>query len=112
MLSAPQAAGAGNTPAEVQRMIKELTEPKMNWREILRQQIQSTIKTDYTFMRPSRKGWHTGAILPGMNFDETIDLAIAIDMSDPVGNEQGKDLTKLRVSWIQIQRLQNCTMVF
>ena len=91
MLSAAQAAGAGNTPAEVQRMIKELTEPKMNWREILRQQIQSTIKTDYTFMRPSRKGWHTGAILPGMNFDETIDLAIAIDMSGSIGNEQGKD---------------------
>ena len=44
MLHAAQAAGAGNTPGEVQRMIKELTEPKMNWREILRQQIQSTIK--------------------------------------------------------------------
>ena len=66
MLSAAQAAGAGNTPAEVQRMIKDLTEPKMNWREIIRQQIQSTIKHDFTFSRPSRKGWHTGAILPGI----------------------------------------------
>ena len=52
-------------PAGVQRMIKELTEPKMNWREILRQQIQSTIRSDFTFQRPNRKGWHTGAILPG-----------------------------------------------
>ena len=41
---------------QVTRMIKELTEPKMNWREILRQQIQSTIRSDYTFSRPSRKG--------------------------------------------------------
>jgi len=91
MMSAAQAAGAGNVPGAVQRMIKELTEPKMNWRELLRQQIQSTIKNDYTFSRPSRKGWHTGAILPGMNFDETIDICIALDMSGSIGNAQAAD---------------------
>ena len=91
MISSAQAAGAGNTPAEVNRLIKELTEPKMNWREILRQQIQSTIRNDFTFSRPSRKGWHTGAILPGQNFDETIDIAIALDMSGSIGDAQAKD---------------------
>jgi predicted metal-dependent peptidase len=91
MMAAAQAAGAGNTPGEVQRMIKELTEPKMDWREILQQQIQSTIKNDYTFMRPNRKGWHTGAVLPGMNFDETIDICIALDMSGSIGDAQAKD---------------------
>jgi len=91
MMQAAQAAGAGNTPKEVQRMIKELTEPKMNWREILRQQIQSTVRNDYTFARPSRKGWHTGAVLPGMNFDETIDVAIALDMSGSIGDDQARD---------------------
>jgi predicted metal-dependent peptidase len=91
MMSAAQAAGAGNVPGEVARMIKELTEPKMNWRELLRQQIQSTIRCDYTFSRPSRKGWHTGAILPGMNFADTIDVAIGIDMSGSIGDIQGQD---------------------
>jgi len=91
MMSAAQAAGAGNIPGEVERMIKELTEPKMNWREILRQQIQSTIRNDFTFSRPSRKGWHTGAILPGMNFEETIDIVCGIDMSGSIGDAQGKD---------------------
>ena len=91
MMSAAQAAGAGKTPKEIERMIKNLTEPKMNWREILRQQIQSTIRNDYSFARPSRRGWHTGAILPGMQFDETIDICIAIDMSGSIGNEQAED---------------------
>jgi predicted metal-dependent peptidase len=91
MMSSAQAAGAGNVPGEIQRMIKELTEPKMNWREILRQQIQSIIKHDFTFSRPSRKGWHTGAILPGQNFDETIDVAIGLDMSGSIGDDQAKD---------------------
>jgi len=91
MINAAQSAGAGNVPAGVQRMIKELTEPKMNWRELLRQQIQSTIKSDYTFARPNRKGWHTGAVLPGMNFAETIDICIALDMSGSIGNDQAAD---------------------
>jgi predicted metal-dependent peptidase len=91
MISAAQSAGAGNVPGEIRRMIKELTEPKMNWRQMLRQQIQSTIRNDYTFARPSRKGWHTGAILPGMNFDETIDICISLDMSGSIGDDQAKD---------------------
>ena len=97
VMQAAQAAGAGNIPASVARMIKDLTEPKMNWREILRQQIQSTIKNDYTFMRPNRKGWHMSAILPGTNYDETIDICVAIDMSGSIGDEQAKDfLTEIK----------------
>ena len=90
-IQAAQAAGAGNTPGMIQRMIRELTEPKMNWREILGQQIQSTIKNDYTFMRPSRKAWHMSAILPGTQFQETIDICVSIDMSGSIGDDQAKD---------------------
>jgi len=60
----------------------------MNWREILRQQIQSTIKADYSFSRPSRKSWHTGAILPGTMFADTIDICVSLDMSGSIGDEQ------------------------
>ena len=91
MINAAQSAGAGNTPAGVQRMIKELTEPKMNWRQLLRQQIQSTIKSDFTFTRPSRKGQMSGAILPGMSFQDTIDICVSIDMSGSIGDKQAKD---------------------
>ena len=87
MIQAAAAAGAGNTPASVQRMIKDLTEPKMNWRELIRMNIQSIIRNDYSFARPNRKGMHSGAILPGMKNDETIDVAIAIDMSGSIGVE-------------------------
>ena len=91
MIQAASAAGAGNVPAGVQRLIKEMTESKMNWRELLRQQIQSTIKSDYTFARPSRKGQMSGAILPGMNFQDTIDLCVCLDMSGSIGNDQAAD---------------------
>jgi predicted metal-dependent peptidase len=90
-MTAAQAAGAGNTPASIARLIRDLTESKMNWREILRQQIQSTIKNDFSFMRPNRKGWHMNAILPGTNYDETIDICVAIDMSGSIGDDQARD---------------------
>jgi predicted metal-dependent peptidase len=92
MIQAAQAAGAGNVPGEIQRMIKELTEPKMNWRDMLRQQIQSTIKNDFSFSRPSRKGQMSGAILPGSFFDNTIDICLALDMSGSIGDVQAKEM--------------------
>ena len=91
VMAAAQAAGAGNTPGMIQRMIKDLTEPKMNWREILRQQIQSVIKDDYTWMRPSRKSWHLAAVLPGNSLKETIDICVSIDMSGSISDEQARD---------------------
>jgi predicted metal-dependent peptidase len=92
MVQAAQAAGAGNVPGEIKRIIQQLTEPKMNWREIIQTQIQSTIRADYTFARPSRKGWHMNAVLPGMDFEESIDIAVAIDMSGSISNEQATDM--------------------
>jgi predicted metal-dependent peptidase len=87
MIQSAAAAGAGKTPAGIMRMIKDLTEPKMNWRELVRQEIQSIVRNDYSFTRPNRKSMHSGAILPGMKEATTIDVAISIDMSGSIGNE-------------------------
>ncbi len=91
MLSAAQAVGAGNTPLGVQRLLKDLTEPKMNWRELLQQQIESCVKSDFTWMRPSRRGWHCDAILPGMRNGEALEIAIAIDTSGSISGDMLKD---------------------
>ena len=90
VLQAAQAAGAGNVPGNVKRMIKDLTEPQISWKELLEQQIQSTIKNDYTFARPGRKSWHMDAILPATKPGETIDIVIGIDTSGSIGPEELK----------------------
>ena len=92
VLQAAEAAGAGKLPAGVKRMIKSLTNPQMNWREIIRQQIQSLIKTDFTWMRPSRRSWHMDAIFPGSNFAETIDVCISIDASGSMSTAMLQDI--------------------
>jgi predicted metal-dependent peptidase len=87
MIQSAAAAGAGRTPAAIQRMISELTEPKMDWRQLVQQEIQSIVRNDYSFQRVNRKSMHSGAILPGMKEATTIDVAIAIDMSGSIGVE-------------------------
>ena len=87
MIQSAAAAGAGKTPAGIMRMIKDMTEPKMNWREIVNQEIQSIIRNDYSFTRPNRKSMHSGAVLPGMKEATTIDIGISIDMSGSIGQE-------------------------
>lgn len=85
VLQAAQSSGAGNIPLGVKRLIKDLTKPVVNWRELLQQQIQSTIKDDFTWMRPNRRSWHMDAIMPGMNPGTQIDVCIAIDTSGSIG---------------------------
>jgi predicted metal-dependent peptidase len=87
MIQSAAAAGAGKTPAGIMRMIKDMTEPKIDWRELVRQEIQSIVRNDYSFTRPNRKSMHSGAILPGMKEATTIDVGIAIDMSGSIGDE-------------------------
>jgi predicted metal-dependent peptidase len=83
--------GAGNLPAGVKRLIQQLTEPQLNWREILRMNLESTIKADYTWMRASRKGWHMDAVMPGQKPDEMIDVAVMLDASGSISETMLKD---------------------
>ena len=83
--------GAGNLPAGVKRLIQQLTEPQMNWREILRMNLESTIKADYTWMRASRKGWHMDAVMPGQKPDEMIDIAVMLDASGSISQDMLRD---------------------
>ena len=92
MAAAAASDGAGNLPAGVRRLIQDMTAPKMNWREFLRMQLESTIKSDFTWMRASRRGWHMDAVMPGMKNDEMIDIAISIDASGSMGADILRDV--------------------
>jgi predicted metal-dependent peptidase len=91
LAAAAASDGAGNLPAGVKRIIEDMTAPKMNWRELLRMQLESTIKSDYTWMRNSRRGWHMDAVMPGMKLDPMIDIAVSIDASGSMLDKMLKD---------------------
>ena len=90
VLAAANSAGAGNVPLGIKRMLKDLTAPVIGWKELLEQQIQSVIKNDYTWARPSRRSWHMDAVMPGLKPGEMIDVCIAIDQSGSISSEDSK----------------------
>ena len=92
MIQAAQSAGAGNVPAGIERMIKDLTEPKMSWREMLDMQIQSVFKNDYSWLRPSRKGWDLDAIMPSMTYDDKVEVSIGMDASGSMTDPMLRDI--------------------
>lgn len=91
VIQSAKAAGASNVPGGVKRILKDILEPELNWRELLAQQIQTVIKSDYTMMNPSRKGQDSGIYLPGMDRETTIDIAAAIDMSGSIMDDMARD---------------------
>lgn len=81
VMQAAAAAGAGKTPMGVQRYLDRILKPVIDWRTLVEQHIQSQIKSDFTFMRPSRRSFSCDAILPGSNVDTMVELHVAMDMS-------------------------------
>ena len=90
ILNAASSAEAGTIPKGVERLIKQVTDPVMPWRELIQTNLTSAIRTDFSWMRPSRRGWHMDAIMPGMTPGEEIDVTVAIDMSGSISNKQAQ----------------------
>ena len=90
IISAAESAGANNLPMGVKRMLSSLTAPVIGWKELLEQQIQSIVKSDYTFSRISRRGWGMDAILPGMQVGNQIEVDIALDQSGSISEDDSR----------------------
>ena len=90
IINAAQSAEAGSLPKGVERLIKQATDPVMPWRELIQTNLTSAIRTDFSWMRPSRRSWHIDAVLPGMTPGEEIDVVVAIDMSGSISNKQAQ----------------------
>lgn len=91
VIQAAQSVGAGNLPGDIKRMIGELTEPKMDWRQMIRVSLESNLVSDFTFMRPNRKSQFSNVILPGMKRDQQIDIAIGLDVSGSISQQDATD---------------------
>jgi predicted metal-dependent peptidase len=90
IINAAAGAEAGKLPAGVKRLLDDITDPKMPWRDLIQTNLTSLIKSDYSFSRPNRRGWHMDAIMPGSIPGEEIDVVVAIDMSGSISDKQAQ----------------------
>ena len=78
--------GAGGLDREMQ----ELLQPKVNWREVLRDYVKSMChsKDTSSWRRVNRRFLSTGVYMPSMIGEKVGHLVVAIDTSGSIGNEE------------------------
>lgn len=74
---------AGEIPGEVLRIIDDLINPKLNWKELLQRYVSAKIKEDYSWTRPNRRHFPR-FYLPSLYSDAIGHITIAIDTSGSI----------------------------
>lgn len=82
--AAQQARVMGNLPAGIARLVDELLNPKVDWREVLRRFITTNAKNDYSWQRPNRRYIHQGLYLPSLYSEQLGDIVLAVDTSGSI----------------------------
>jgi len=81
----------GVIPAEVERFIDKLINPRLSWDNILQRFLTDKVKGDYTWARPNRR-FMPEFYLPTQHSDSLAKITIAIDTSGSISKE---DLTAI-----------------
>ena len=83
-LAAGKMGGTGN------RDLDELLQPQVDWREVLREFVQTTCAgSDYsTYSRPNRRLMSQGIYMPSGISEQVEELVIAIDTSGSIGQSE------------------------
>lgn len=83
-------SNSGNCPVGVKRLVQEFVSPKIDWKQLLAETIQSCFRDDYSFNKPSKRSWgidgEIGCILPGSNMANTVDICVSLDTSGSISD--------------------------
>lgn len=74
----------GELPSSLQRMIGDLLEPKVPWRQALREFIRIHAKDDYCWSRPNRRYLAQGVILPSLHSERMGRIVFGVDTSGSI----------------------------
>lgn len=81
--------GRGDLPGGLARLIDEALQPKVDWRDVLREFVTRSVRSatpcDYSWARPNRRFVAAGMYLPGHISHALGDIAVLIDTSGSVG---------------------------
>jgi predicted metal-dependent peptidase len=77
-------ANAGTVPGYLERLISQLKEARVSWRELTRQFIDTSMTKDYSWSRPNRRSASTGNITPGFIADALHHMVFAVDTSGSI----------------------------
>jgi len=80
----------GKGTSGLSRELQDLLEPKIDWREVLREFVKSTCRAKDTssWRRPNRRYLSTGTYMPSMIGERVGHLVVAVDTSGSIGDAE------------------------
>jgi len=82
----------GKAPGDLERLIKELLDPVIPWKEVLARFIDQAARNDYTWTIPNPRYIQQGLYLPSLKSQEIGNILLAIDTS---GSIEQRDLDEM-----------------
>ncbi|MGA9991858.1 MAG: VWA-like domain-containing protein [Thiobacillaceae bacterium] len=83
--AAQQAAAAGKPGGAMARLVESWLQPKLPWRALLAHYFFESARSDYNYMRPSRR--EGDMIMPSLKSPHS-DMVVALDTSGSIGNAE------------------------
>lgn len=74
----------GQLSDSLRRVISEVLEPRVPWRQVIREFIRVQVRDDYNWKRPNRRYLHRGFALPSLSNERMGRLDVAIDTSGSI----------------------------
>lgn len=100
----------GSIPGEIEVALDKLLNPKLPWDQILARYFTAFDKTEYTFRKPNRR-FLPHHILPSAYGEALGHVAMAIDMSGSVSDEETNQFVSDAHSVIQNVKLKKLNLV-
>lgn len=79
---------AGNLPGSLERLISDLLEPVIPWKEVLARFVDTHAKNDYTWTTPNRRYTPQGLYLPALKNPEIGNILLSVDTSGSIDQSQ------------------------
>ena len=77
----------GKLPAHLERLIEDIMQPIVNWKDVLSVFLTEKTKNDYTFRMPNKRFISQGLYLPSLESIEKGKFCLLVDTSGSIDNE-------------------------
>lgn len=90
------ARNMGKLPAGLRKMIENILDPRVPWTEVLSRWVgENGKRSDFSYLRPSRRSQAIGEILPSMRKNGVADVAVLWDTSGSMGGREQEILSEV-----------------
>jgi len=87
--------GRGTLPGALQKLIDEITDPKISWIDVLSRWVGANgRRADFTYRRPSRRSESIGEFLPALQRHGVDDLVVLWDTSGSMNGREAEILSE------------------